>query len=73
MTDKNLQRAIRTILSMYDVNEITKVRINDTNARDVEIKSGTIWNITFDTDRITPSGKRISVSMPVVINYVDVE
>ena len=35
MTDKNLQRAIRTILSQYDVNEITKVRINDTNARDV--------------------------------------
>ena len=73
MTDKNLQRAIRTILSMYDVNEITKVRINDTNARDVEVKPGTVWNITFDTDSITPSGKRISVSMPVVINYVDVE
>lgn len=73
MTDKNLQRAIRTILSMYDVNEITKVRINDTNARDVEVKPGTVWNITFDTDTITPGGKRISVSMPVVINYVDVE
>ena len=73
MTDKNLQRAIRTILSMYDVNEITKVRINDTNARDVKVKSGTVWNITFDTDTITPSSKRISVSMPVVINYVDVE
>lgn len=72
MTDKNLQRAIRTILSMYDVNEITKVRINDTNAKE-RFKSGTIWNITFDTDRITPSGKRISVSMPVIINYVDVE
>jgi len=72
MNDSNLQNAIRTILSQYDVNEITKVRINDANAKE-RFKSGTIWNITFDTDRITPSGKRISVSMPVTINYVDVE
>ena len=65
MNDINLQRAISTILSQYEVKEIKSVKITESEVYN--------WIIEFDTDRITPSGKRISVSMPVTINYVDVE
>jgi len=65
MNDSNLQRAISTILSQYEVKEIKSVKITESEVHN--------WIIEFDTDRITPNGKRISVSMPVTINYVDVE
>jgi len=65
MNDSNLHRAISTILSQYEINEIRSVKITESEVHN--------WIIEFDTDRITPSGKRISVSMPVTINYVDVE
>ena len=65
MNDSNLQRAISTKLSQYEVKEIKSVKITESEVYN--------WIIEFDTDRITPSGKRISVSMPVTINYVDVE
>ena len=65
MNDSNLQRAISTILSQYKVKENRSVKITES-----EIQN---WIIEFDTDRITPNGKRISISMPVTINYVDVE
>jgi len=65
MNDSNLQRAISTILSQYEVKEISSVKITESEVHN--------WIIEFDTDRITPNGKRISVSMPVTINYVDVE
>ena len=65
MNDSNLQRAISTILSQYEVKEIRSVKITESEVHN--------WIIEFDTDRIPPSGKRISVSMPVTIKYVDVE
>ncbi len=65
MNNSNLQRAISTILSQYEIKEISSVKITESEVHN--------WIIEFDTDRITPSGKRISVSMPVTINYVDVE
>jgi len=65
MNDSNLQRAIRTILSQYEIKEISSVRITESEVHN--------WIIEFDTDRITPSGKKISVSMPVTIKYVEVE
>ena len=65
MNDSNLQRAIRTILSQYEIKEISSVRIAESEVHN--------WIIEFDTDRITPNGKRISVSMPVTIKYVEVE
>ncbi len=65
MNNSNLQRALSTILSQYEIKEISSVKITESEVHN--------WIIEFDTDRITPSGKRISVSMPVTINYVDVE
>ena len=65
MNDSNLHRAISTILSQYKVKEIRSVKITESEIHN--------WIIEFDTDRITPNGKRISNSMPVTINYVDVE
>ena len=65
MNDSNLQRAISTILSQYEVKEISSVKITESEVHN--------WIIEFDTDRITPSGKRIIVSMPVTIKYVEVE
>jgi hypothetical protein len=65
MNDSNLHRAISTILSQYKVKEIRSVKITESKTHN--------WIIEFDTDRITPNGKRISISMPVTINYVDVE
>jgi hypothetical protein len=47
------------------VKEIRSVKITESKTHN--------WIIEFDTDRITPNGKRISISMPVTINYVDVE
>ena len=65
MNDSNLHRAISTILSQYEIKEISSVRITESEVHN--------WIIEFDTDRITPSGKRISDSMPVTIKYVEVE